>query len=219
MSEQDDRAPVTSERVPLHRDNPALYRRRLRSGMFGVLLFAAAAGGIAGLIGGRIAGLIVAAAVGMPLLYVVSYNLRRKVWLEGTTLLVRTWGVRRVDLVTAERLDLVVTDLRGARTVALLVNAGRRRRSVKVDLALYSGSAGWELDILALRKLANALMNNIEANGMVFSELLVAQLRAEARGDGLVARPLFRLAAAAPGGKLAQRYTMEAISRFVASMD
>lgn len=219
MSEPDHQVPAAPERVPLHHDNPQLYRRRLRSGVLGVLLFAAAAGGIAGLIGGRVAGIAVAAIIGLPLLYVLSANLRRKIWLEGSTVLVRTWGVRRIDLVTAGRLDVVITDLRGARTVALLVNGGQRGRSVKIDLAVYSGTAGWELDVLALRKLANALVNNIEANGMVFSELLVAQLRAEARGDGLVARPLFRLAAAAPGGKLAQRYTMEAISRFVASMD
>jgi hypothetical protein len=61
-------------------------------------------------------------------------------------------------------------------------------------------------------------MNNIEANGMVFSELLVAQLRSEARGDGAADRPLYRLASAAPSGRLAQRFTMDAVSRFVAHL-
>jgi hypothetical protein len=73
--------------------------------------------------------------------------------------------------------------------------------------------------VLQLRRLANAIMNNVEANGLVFAELLVAQLKSEARGDGAADRPLYRLASAAPSGKLAQRFTMEAVSRFVATLE
>src|SRR5438270_506561 len=80
-----------------------------------------------------------------------------------------------------------------------------RGKTVKIDLALYSGTGvHGELGVLRLRRLANALMNNIEANGMVFAELLVAQLKAEARGDAATERPLYRLASAAPPGKLVQ---------------
>ncbi|WP_020672610.1 hypothetical protein [Amycolatopsis nigrescens] len=207
------------DRIPLFQEDPALRRRRGYSGLAGVVLFAAAFGGIAGLIGGQIAGLVVAALVALPLGYVVLFNLRRRLWLEGGEVLVRTWRTRRVDLVAAERLDLLVTDVRGNRGVGLLVNAGQRGKTVKIDLAVYAGTGGRELGILALRRLANALMNNTDANGMVFAELLVAQLRAEARGEGVSERPLHRLASAAPSGKLAQRFTMEAVSRFVATLE
>ncbi|HVW44762.1 MAG TPA: hypothetical protein VHC18_25785 [Amycolatopsis sp.] len=213
MSEQNP------DRLPLHQENPDLRRRRVISGIAGVVLFAAAFGGVAGLVGGEVAGLVVAAVVALPLLYVVVYNLRRRLWLEGDSVLVRTWATRSVDIAGAKRIDLLVTDVRGVRTVSLLVNAGQRRRNAKIDLAVYAGTGGRELGVLALRRLANALLNNIEADGMVFSELLVAQLKSEARGDGAADRPLYRLASAAPQGKLAQRFTMDAVSRFVAHLD
>ncbi|RSM73387.1 hypothetical protein DL991_32210 [Amycolatopsis sp. WAC 01375] len=211
--------PETPERLPLFHDDPKLRRRRGCSSIAGVVIFAAAFGGIAGLIGGEIAGLVVAGVIAVPLLYVMFYNLRRRVWLEGEALIVRTWGVRRIDLTAAERIDLVISDVRGTRTVSLLVNAGKRRKVAKVDMAVYSGAGGRELGILQLRKLANALLNNTEANGLVFSELLVAQLKSEARGDAAAERPLYRLASAAPSGKYIQRFTMEAVSRFVATLD
>jgi hypothetical protein len=53
----------------------------------------------------------------------------------------------------------------------------------------------------------------------VFSQLLVAQLRAEAKGEAAADRPLYRLASLAPGGRLAQRLKPEAITRFVATLD
>ncbi|GAA4547667.1 hypothetical protein [Amycolatopsis samaneae] len=211
--------PAAPERLPLFHDETRARRRRGCSGLVGVVLVAAAFGGIAGLIGGRITGLVVAGVIALPLVYLMAYNLRRRVWLEGTTLLVRTWGVRRVDLVGAERLDLVIGDVRGTRTVSLLVNAGQRGKVAKVDLAVFSGAGGRELGVLQLRRLANALLNNTEANGLVFSELLVAELRSEARGDAVADRPLYRLASAAPSGKYVQRFTMEAVSRFVATLD
>jgi hypothetical protein len=207
------------ERLPLYQEDPALVRRRAWSGVAGVVILGAAFGGIAGLIGGQVAGLVVAVVIALPLLYVVLFAARRRLWLEGSTLLVRTWRVRRVDLVGAERIDVVVTDVRGVRSVGLLINAGVRGKAVKIDLAVYSGTGGRELGILQLRKLANALMNNTEANGIIFAELLVAQLKSEARGDGAPDRPLHRLASAAPSGKLAQRFTMEAVNRFVATLD
>ncbi len=210
--------PVEPQRLPLHQEDPGLTRRRLISGLAGVLIMAAAFGGIAGLIGGQVAGLVAAAIVGLPLLYVVLWNVRRKLWLEGTAVLVRTWRTRRVDLAQARRIDLLVTDVRGARTVSLLFNSGQRGQVVKIDLAVYAGTGGRELPILTLRRLADAVANNIEANGLVFSELLVAQLRAEARGAGVPDRPLYQLASAAPSGKIAQRFTMEAVSRFVAQL-
>ncbi|MGW4064361.1 hypothetical protein ACWEGE_39160 [Amycolatopsis sp. NPDC004747] len=208
-----------TERIALFEEDPRGRRRRGISGLIGVVIVAAAFGGIAGLIGGTVTGLVVALVVALPLLYVMAVSIRRRVWLEGSTLLVRTWGLRRVDLTTATRLDLVVGDVRGSRTVSLLVNAGQRGKVAKVDLAVFSGTGGRELGIVQLRKLANALMNNTEANGLVFGELLVAELKAEARGAGVAERPLYRLASVAPSDKYVQRFTMEAVSRFVATLD
>jgi hypothetical protein len=207
------------ELLPLGDHDPALARRRGYSALAAVALFAAAAGGVAGLAAGTTAGLVAAAVVALPLLYLVVVSARRRVWLRGTDLVVRTWRTRTVELVTVDRLDLLVTDVRGTRTVGLLVTAGRRGRAVKVDIAVYAGTGGRGLGVLALRRLADALLGNSEANGLVFSELLVAQLKAEARGDAAADRPLYRLASAAPGGRLVQRFTMEAVSRFVATLD
>jgi hypothetical protein len=207
------------ERLPLFGDDPTSRRRRGFSGLIAAMIFAAAFGGVAGLIGGAIAGLVAAAVVGLPLLYVVLFTVRRRLWLVGTMVLVRTWRTRRVDLVRAERIDLLVTDVRGSRTVGLLINAGRRGKTVRLDLAVFSGTGGRELGVLPLRRLANAVMNNTEANGIVFGELMVAELKSEARGEAVAERPLYRLASAAPSGKLAQRFPMEAVSRFVATLE
>lgn len=207
------------DRLPLHQESATLRRRRLVSGVVGAVVIAAAFGFFGGLVGGQLTGLIVALVVALLLGYLVVFTARRRVWLSDGAVLVRVWRTRRVEIAEAERIDLLVTDVRGMRTISLLFNARRRGRSAKVDLAVYAGTGGRELGVLALRRLANALMNNIEANGMVFSELLVAQLKSEARGDAAADRPLYRLAAAAPSGRFAQRFTMEAVSSFVAHLD
>ncbi|MBA0126018.1 hypothetical protein H0B56_10735 [Haloechinothrix sp. YIM 98757] len=212
-------APGGQERVTLHRTTATVRRRRFWVGAVAVLVLSAGCGGIAGLIGGRTVGVGVAAAVGLPLLYVLVCQVRRRLWLEGSALILRTCGTRRVDLTGAGRIDVLVTEMRGARSVGLMINAHQRRRSVRIDLAVYAGDRGWELDILALRRLADALANNNDANGMVFTELLVAQLRAAAREAPFGQRPLHQLAVAAPSGKLVQRYRMEAVSKFVASLE
>lgn len=207
------------ERIVLQGENAALRRKRARAGVLGVALLAAAVGGVTGLVGGQVAGLVAAAVVAVPLLALVLSSTRRRMWLDGTGVAVRTWGVRRIDLVTAERIEVMLTDIRGTRTVSLLVTGTGRQGAVKIDLAVYAGTGGRELGILALRRLADAVVGNIDANGMVFSELLVAQLRSEARGDAAADRPLYRLASVAPQGKFAQRFSMEAVNRFVASLD
>ena len=47
----------------------------------------------------------------------------------------------------------------------------------------------------------------------------MAQLRSEAKGEPAAERPLYRLAALAPSGRLAQRLRTDAVTRFVASLD
>ncbi|OLT42474.1 hypothetical protein BJF85_22760 [Saccharomonospora sp. CUA-673] len=210
--------PAEPEKIVLYAQDPTMRRKRALAGLVGVVVFAAAFGGIAGLIGGATTGLVVAGVIAAFLGFVIASNARRQVWLEGRTVVMRTWGERRIDLVTVPQIDLLLSDVRGSRTVSLLVTDSGKK-AVKIDLAIYAGTGGRELGILALRRLADALADNVEANGLVFSELLVAQLRSEARGDAAADRPLYRIGSAAPQGKLAQRFTMEAVNRFVASLD
>jgi hypothetical protein len=126
-------------------------------------------------------------------------------------------GRKSIDLTNVEKIELMVTDIRGTRTVGLLLTTGRR--SVNLSLAVYAGTGGRELGILVLRRLADVLARSENPGALVFSQLLVAQLRAEAKGDAAADRPLYRLASLAPAGKLAQRLKPEAITRFVASLD
>lgn len=181
------------------------------------LVLGAAVGGITGLIGGQTAGLVAGGIVAACFLFVAWAAARRQLSLEGTTVVARTVGTKSVDLRAADRIELMVSDVRGMRTVSVLVGQGRR--TINISLAVYAGTGGRELGILALRRLADALAASEHTAGLVFSELLVAQLRAEAKGEAAPERPLYRLAATAPQGKLAQRLSADAITRFVATLD
>ena len=211
-----------AERLSLYPEDPALRRGLARTGSLGTLIVAVLAGSIAAVIGGWLIGILVAIVVVFSLLYMVLVNIRRRLWIEKSVVIVRKWRSRRVDLVKAKTLALIITDIRGTRTVGLVATPAGRGRSVTVDLACYSGVdglvAGWELDLLPMRRLADALMNNVEANGMIFAELLVAQLRAEAQGVATSDKPLFRLAFTAPGGRLTRQLSLESVSHFVASL-
>lgn len=206
-----------SETVPLNLNEPGTIRRRGCAVVGVAVVIGAAIGGVVGLIGGRLAGLITAAAVIIALVALTWLSGRRRLWLEGTTLVAKTVGRKTVDLRHADRLELVVTDVRGTRTIGLLV--ARRGKSINLPVAVYAGTGGRELGILMLRRLADALATSENTSGLVFSELLVAQLRAEAKGDPAAERPLYRLASLAPSGRLAQRLKTDAVTRFVASLD
>jgi hypothetical protein len=206
-----------AERIPLDLLDPAAVRKRSRVVSIGALLVAAAFGGLVGLIGGRLPGVIAAVVVAVPLLLLAWSEARRRVWLQGHVVSVRAFGTRTVDLHTADTLDLLVTDVRGSRTVGLFVRGGRK--AVNVALAIYAGTGGRELGIFPLRRLADVLAGRADARGLVFSELLVAQLRAEARGEAAADRPLYRLGSLAPGGRLAQKLHPDTVSRFVTSLD
>jgi hypothetical protein len=206
-----------SEVVPLNLNEPGTVRRRGCAVVGVAVVIGAAIGGMVGLVGGQLAGLITAAAVMIALLALTWLSGRRRLWLEGTTLVAKTVGRKTVDLRHADRLELVVTDVRGTRTIGLLV--ARRGKSINLPVAVYAGTGGRELGILMLRRLADALATSENTSGLVFSELLVAQLRAEAKGDPAAERPLYRLASLAPSGRLAQRLKTDAVTRFVASLD
>jgi hypothetical protein len=205
------------ERIPLNLNEPGTVRRRGCVVVGMAALIGAAVGGVVGLVAGRVAGLISAAVVVVILLVLTWLSGRRQLWLEGGRLVAKTVGRKVVDLRTAERIELVVTDVRGNRTVGLLISG--RSKSINLPIAVYSGTGGRELGILMLRRLADALTASENTGGLVFSELLVAQLRSEAKGEPAAERPLYRLASLAPAGRLAQRLKTDAVTRFVASLD
>jgi hypothetical protein len=205
------------EPLPVNLTEPGTARRRLGVAFGVVLVLGAAVGGVVGLVGGRLAGLISAGAVVLVLLGLSWLSGRRELWLDGSRLVAKTIGRRVVDVRQAERIELVVTDVRGTRTIGLLVTGGGK--TVNLPLAVYAGTGGRELGILMLRKLADVLAASENTSGLVFSELLVAQLRSEAKGEPAAERPLYRLASLAPSGRLAQRLKTDAVTRFVASLD
>jgi hypothetical protein len=205
------------EPLPINLTEPGTTTRRNLVAFAIALVFGAAVGGVAGLIAGRLAGLVCAAAVVLVLVLLTWVSGRRRLWLSGTTLVAKTVGRKMVDLRHANRMELVVTDVRGTRTIGLLVSGGNK--TINVPVSVYAGTGGRELGIIVLRKLADALATSENTTGLVFSELLVAQLRAEAKGDPAADRPLYRLASLAPSGRLAQRLKTDAVTRFVASLD
>lgn len=217
MTEQPRNPGPGPELIALTIAEPGTARRRGCVATGVAVVFGAAIGGVVGLIAGRLAGLIAAAVVVLLLLLLTWASGRRRLWLDGTKVVAKTIGKKVVDLRHADRIELVVTDVRGTRTIGLLVGADRK--TISVPLAIYSGTGGRELGILMLRRLADALAASENTSALVFSELLVAQLRSEAKGEATAERPLYRLASLAPSGRLAQRLRPDAVTRFVASLD
>jgi hypothetical protein len=207
----------TPERISLTITDQSGARRRGCLAVGVAVVFGAAIGGIVGLIAGQTAALITAAVIVVLLLLLSWVSNRRTLWLEGDRVIAKSVGSKSVDLRHAEQIELLVTDIRGTRTVGLLVGGGGK--TINLSLAVYSGTGGRELGILVLRRLADILAGSENTTGLVFSQLLVAQLRAEAKGEAAADRPLYRLASLAPTGRLAQRLKPEAITRFVASLD
>lgn len=205
------------DRIPLTITEQAGSRRRGCVALGVALVFGAAVGGLVGLLAGETAALITAAVVVLLLISLSWVSSRRTIWLEGDNVVAKAIGRKTVDLRRADRIELLVTDIRGTRTIGLLVGGGGK--TVNLSLAVYAGTGGRELGILVLRRLADILAGSENTAGLVFSQLLVAQLRAEAKGEAAADRPLYRLASLAPAGRLAQRLKPEAVTRFVASLD
>ncbi|HEX6353799.1 hypothetical protein [Actinophytocola sp.] len=210
-------AESNAERIPLDLMELASARRRGCVALTGAVVLGAALGGIVALFAGQTPALVTAGVVIVLLTTLSWVSSRRRLWLEGSRVVAKALGRKEIDLRSVDRIELMVTDIRGARTVGLLLTTGRK--SINMALAVYSGAGGRELGILVLRRLADVLAGSENTAGVIFSQLLVAQLRAEAKGDVAGDRPLYRLASLAPTGKLAQRLKPEAVTRFVASLD
>ena len=210
---------MSAEPVVLDLLDRKTVRRRAWVVALTALIIAAALGGVVGLFAGPSGFGITAAVVGVPLLLLAAGEGSKTSWLQGTTVSVRALGTRTVELNAADSLDVLVTDTRGMRTVSLLVRGGPKGKTVSIALAVYAGTGGRELGVLALRRLADALASTGDTRALVLSELVVAQLRSEARGDGAADRPLYRLASLAPQGRMAQKIKSEAVARFVTALD
>ncbi len=188
---------------------PAVIRRRARGVSAVGLVLAAAVGGLIGLVGGRPAGIVAAAVIGVPLLLLAFAESRRRTWIDGSVVSVRAVGVRRVDLRRARRKDVLVSEVRGQRTVSLLLSEPGGK-TVTVALAMYTAAGGVELGVLALRRLADALAvaangDDGDPNAAMLSALLIAQLRAEARGEPLTGRPLWLAGGLVEAGKVMRK--------------
>ena len=191
-------------------------RVRARNVAIAALVVGAALGGIVGLFAGPVGFGITAAAVAIPLLLLAVTEARKSIELRGERVVARALGTRAVDVRTATRLELFVTDLRGTRTINVLV--GGQGKAISVSLAMYAGTGGRELGIYGLRRLADALATNPDTRALVLSQLIVAQLRAEARGEPAPNRPLHQLGSQAPHGGVAKRLNSEAVAKFVATL-
>jgi hypothetical protein len=191
-------------------------RVRARNVAIAALLVGAALGGIVGLFAGPVGFGVTFAVVAIPLLLLAFTEARKTVQLRGEQVVARALGSRVVDVRTATRLELFVTDLRGTRTINVLV--GGRGKAISVALAMYAGTGGRELGIYGLRRLADALATNPDTRALVLSQLIVAQLRAEARGEPAPNRPLYQLGSQAPQGGVAKRLNSDAVARFVATL-
>ena len=202
--------------VPLDLLPAAVVRRRARGVAALAVVLAAAAGGVVGLVGGRGAGLVAAAVVGVPLLLLTLAEARRRTWLDGTVVAVRALGVRRVDVRRRGGKDLLVSEVRGQRTVSLLLSQPGGA-AVTVALALYTAAGGVELGVLPLRRLADALATcRDDAAAQMLSALLVAQLRAEARGEALAERPLHLAAGLIEAGRVVRKVNHGRLAALVA---
>ncbi|GAA4869591.1 hypothetical protein [Saccharopolyspora cebuensis] len=208
----------TDEPVALDLLDRRTIRARARNVAIAALLVGAALGGVVGLFAGPFGFGLTFAVVALPLLLLAFAEARKTVRLTGTEVSVTAVGTRVVELKTVDRLAVFVTDMRGARTVNLLVGGPPKGKAISISLAMYAGTGGRELGVYALRRLADALAAIGDTRALVLSELIVAQLRAEARGDAAPDRPLYRLASAAPEGRVAQQLHPDAVARFVAEL-
>lgn len=205
------RSPGAGERVALDLLPTEVVRRRARGVAVLAVVLAAAAGGLVGLFAGRPAGLLAAAVVAVPLLLLTAAEARRRTWVQDGVVVVRALGVRRVDLGRARRTDLMVSEVRGQRTVSLVL-ADPNGKTVAVALAVYTAAGGVELGLLALRRLADALA---AAGHIVLSGLLVAQLRAEAQGQPMAHRPLYLAAGLVEAGKVLRKVAPQRLAALV----
>ncbi|KAA0023694.1 hypothetical protein FOY51_08755 [Antrihabitans cavernicola] len=134
--------------------------------------------------------LAIGLVVGAPTAMSAVFGMRGRIWLAGNTVHVRrVLGERQVDVSRTVSAELLV---HVARVSQVGVRIGDGNKTVTVPLALYAHGGGRELDLVALRKLADALAAGELVAAAAVASVLVQQLRAEALDAGLEQRPLYR---------------------------
>ncbi|WP_051027165.1 hypothetical protein [Nocardia higoensis] len=185
--------PVTEQPVGLDLVAPETYTPMLRKLALAAVGVGVGAGLIAAIFASWPVALAVGLVVGVPTVCSALALGRRRIWLTGNTVHARRFvGEQRIEVASADGVELLVYPGRLSRVALRLTGAGRIQI---IPLAMYSDSgSGRELHLLGLRKLADALATGSSATAVAVSDLLVQQLRAEARDAGLEERPLYRAA-------------------------
>ncbi|XOZ85215.1 hypothetical protein V6679_24190 [Nocardia testacea] len=183
--------PDPDQRIGLDLVAPELYGPVLWRLVLVAVGLALGIGVLAGLLFGPPAGLVAALVVAVPAVgYVVAVR-RRRLSLHGTVVDARTLlGTRSLDIAAVTGVELLVYPGRLSRLV-LRLTAGPDRQVVPLAMYTDAGS-GRELHLLGLRRLADALVRSELPAALSVADLLVHQLRAEARDAPLPQRPLYR---------------------------
>ncbi|QBJ98884.1 hypothetical protein ERC79_22060 [Rhodococcus sp. ABRD24] len=154
------------------------------------ILLGVVVGGVVALFAAPSIAVVVGAVIGLPTAVSAMLATRRRIWLDGTRIHASN-GIRHraVEVAEAATVELAV---RSARISQVAIRIGDGRKSVTVPLALYTDGGGREIEVLGLRKLADALSASELVPAAAAASVLIEQLRAEARGAGRVERPLYR---------------------------
>ncbi|PTR27759.1 hypothetical protein C8K36_104383 [Rhodococcus sp. OK519] len=187
----------------------AMLAPRMRKVALVAVVIGIVVGGVVAIFAAPLIAVVVAAVIALPTAVSALLATRRRMWLAGTTIHASNGLVeRRIDVAQAASVEFVV---RAARVSQVVLRIGDGRRVRTVPLALYTADGGRELDVLGLRKLADALSASELAPAAAAASLLIDQLRAEARGAGLEERPLYRaVALARDAGRVPQTVLTDA---------
>ncbi|MEU1999973.1 hypothetical protein ACH47B_02055 [Rhodococcus sp. NPDC019627] len=177
--------PVSLDLVPIELIAPRLRRVAMIAVLIGVVV-----GAVLSFFTPLWLAVVVGGVIAVPTALSALVTLRRKVVLERGVIF-STGGVRtrHVDVTKAVAAEVVV---RSARVSEVSVRITDSDGVLAVPLALYTTDGGRELDVLGLRKLADALTTSELVAAAAIASVLIEQLRAEARDAALTERPLFR---------------------------
>ncbi|MEV0946504.1 hypothetical protein [Rhodococcus sp. NPDC049939] len=181
----DDDPPVSLDLVPIELIAPRLKRVAMIAVLIGVLI-----GVAVGLFTSLWVGVLVGAVIAVPTAVPALISLRRRITLQQGR--IRSTGGIRSRQVNATRAVGAEIVIRSARVSEVSVRITDPNDSLTIPLALYTSNGGRELEVLGLRRLADALETGELVPAAAIASVLIEQLRAEARGAPLPERPLFR---------------------------
>lgn len=182
-------ADTRNDRTPLDLLPSAVVAPRLRALAVVAVLLGAGVGALVSLFLPWPVGVMLGLALGLPPAVNAYLAARRSYWLEGRRIHRRAWRTTSVDVAGLIQADIVVHP---ARFSHVSVRVADRDHTIVIPVALYATLRGRELDVLALRRLADALAASELMAAAAVARVLVGQLRAEARGAGVAERPLYR---------------------------